>query len=345
MARPRGISAGSRCAEMGLGEIAATLGTLGIEYRVLESSDDGAVLVLPEYGRVLGLWPHRSGENALWVNPDFLRLLQIGAKDDRWMNPGGDRMWLAPRDEFFSGETEGFMDSLVVPSALDPGRYAGVSERGGYCMESRGEILASRSCVRMGFRIVRRLRPIEGSRLAERWGAPWLRQAGYEEEAILEVSGDCPVSAGLWNVTQVRGEGEAWVPLRKYWGDTALADLPPGSVGLASGCAVMHFHGGDAFRISFSAEEADARVLCFQERDAGRAQLLVKEFERTTAAAYDGPLVECSRGREGGAGEFACFSPAAGGSSGERRIQWRSSLCAFSGRSEEVKAFLRNIVS
>lgn len=336
---PRGRSA------VALGEIAAILETLGVEHRVLESGEDGGVLVLPECGRVLGLWPHRRGENALWINPDFLHRLQIGAKDDRWMNPGGDSMWLAARGEAFSEEQEEPLDSRVVPSVLDPGRYDGISERGAYRMENRGELFTESSCVRMGFRIVRRLRPLEGGRLAQKWDAAWLRQAGYEEETILEVSGDCPVAARLWNVTQVSGQGEAWVPLRKYWGDTSLADLPPGSVGLASGCALISFQGENPLRISLSAEEAGSRVLFFQERDVGHALLLVKEFEKTSTAACDGPLLECSRGPAFGAGEFACFSPAVGGESGRRRVLWRSSLYAFSGRSEEVRAFLRSIVS
>ena len=73
---------------MGLEEIVVSLKTLGVEYAVLETGADGAVLVLPEYGRVLGLWPHWRGDNALWVNPGFLRLLHIGSKDDGWINPG-----------------------------------------------------------------------------------------------------------------------------------------------------------------------------------------------------------------------------------------------------------------
>ncbi len=185
---------------MSLEDLVVSMNRLGIAYTVLESGADGAILILPEHGRVLGVWPHWRSENALWVNPDFLRFLEIGAKDDGWSNPGGDRMWLGPGEEFFPGDT--------VPPSLDPGKYEGASEKGVFTMENKGMVKAWKSDMMLGFRIVRRIRPLGEQEISEMWGTQWLRQAGYTEEATLEVSREIPSSVWLWNLTQLRGEAE-----------------------------------------------------------------------------------------------------------------------------------------
>ncbi|HVP19001.1 MAG TPA: hypothetical protein VMU36_08385 [Spirochaetia bacterium] len=185
---------------MSLEDLVVSMNRLGIGYTVLESGAEGAVLVLPEYGRVLGVWPHWRGENALWVNPEFLRLLEIGAKDDGWSNPGGDRIWLGPREEFFPAE--------AVPPSVDPGKYEGASEKGIFSMENRGDVRAWKSDMILGFHVLRRIRPLGEEEISELWGTRWLRQAGYTEETTLEVSREIPPSVWLWNLTQIRGRGE-----------------------------------------------------------------------------------------------------------------------------------------
>ena len=81
-------------------ELVDNLATLGIAHEMRASGMDGLILLLSEYGRVLGIWPHRRAENVLWVNNGFFQSLRVGAKDDGWNNPGGDRLWLAPAGEF-----------------------------------------------------------------------------------------------------------------------------------------------------------------------------------------------------------------------------------------------------
>jgi hypothetical protein len=108
-----------------LEEIVRLLNALGIQYAVQETGTDGAALMLPEYGRILGLWPYWRGENALWVNPEFFRCLQAGSKQEEWLNPGGDRMWLCPESEFFTEDAGRPADTWQVPRSVDPGTYGG----------------------------------------------------------------------------------------------------------------------------------------------------------------------------------------------------------------------------
>lgn len=322
---------------MELEQTVVSLKTLGIEYALLQSGADGAVLVLPEYGRVLGVWPHWRSENALWLNPDFLRSLHIGAKDDGWMNPGGDRMWLAPENEFIPQGRE-------VPPAIDPGQFSHSSEKSGYGMENRGEALAWGTGARVRFRIARKVRALDEARLAELWGTTWLRQAGYEEESILEVSGECRVPVWLWNLTQVRVGAEVRVPLRKRWVDTSLATMPTSALAFADNCAVICLKSPQSSGVGIPGTEARTRILCLEERESGRAQLLVKDFEGEAAEGREGALVECRWGHKEDSVEFSCSSPAVG-PTGKRRVLWRTSLCAFSGRSDEIRAFASRLSS
>ena len=196
----RAESAGAKSAgyvgAVTIDEVVESLTTLGIAHEVRPSGADGAILLLPEYGRVLGIWPHGRAENVLWVNQDFFQSLRVGAKDDGWNNPGGDRVWLAPAAEFLG---EGGM----VPPAIDPGKFVLSSDRGAACMANRGEAWAHQSAVRVKFRVTRRLRPLDEAALEAAWGPTWLRRAGCEEELELELEDSCPLSVRLWNITQV----------------------------------------------------------------------------------------------------------------------------------------------
>jgi len=318
---------------MGLEETVVSLKTLGVEYAVLETGADGAVLVLPEYGRVLGVWPHWRGDNALWVNPGFLRLLHIGAKDDGWINPGGDRMWLAPEDEFLAGGAD-------VPPAIDPGQFARSSEKSGYSMENKGEALAWKTGSRIRFKLIRRVRPMSEARLAELWGTTWLRQAGYEEETLLEVLGDCRAPVRLWNITQARSGAEVRVPLRRRWTETSLVTLASSSLELAENWALIRMKGPQSAKVEIPGADAVSRILCLEERESGRAQLLVKDFG--TEEGREDAMVDCRFGGSGDAIQFSCTSPAAG-PTGKRRVLWKTSLCAFSGRNDEIQAFAERI--
>jgi len=175
-------------------ELVQTLTPLGIRHEVRRTGADGAMLVLPDYGRVLGLWPHLRAENALWTNPDFLASLQVGMKDDEWSNPGGDWIWLAPAEEFLS-------DGAVPPS-VDPGRFTLTGDRTALCLTNRGEAFARRTEARVRFRLTRRLRPLFEPDIDALHGQTWLRRAGWEEELELQVEGRCRVPVQLWNITQ-----------------------------------------------------------------------------------------------------------------------------------------------
>jgi hypothetical protein len=340
---------------MSLEETVKSLNALGVAYKVLETGTDGAALVLPEYGRVLGLWPYWRGENAFWVNPQFFRTLQIGAKQTEWVNPGGDRMWLCPESEFFIPDDKRPSESYSIPQALDPGAYQASSDKDLCCMENEGQLWAHRSETRIGFRISRRIRVYSEKELAGLWGTTYLRQAGYDEETTLELK-DCSFPVGLWNAAYLDVGGKARLPLQKYWADSGLSGFPVSLLKLAEGCAMIQCGGGEVIGLWLDALESKTRAAYIRESgETGRSTLLLKEFEKAQPADYVRETVQ--RGVLGAVVGFSCpgsharfcelgvRSRAASGSGGKKKVVWKSSLWAFSGRIEEVEAIARRLTA
>jgi hypothetical protein len=296
---------------MTLEQIDAGLTTLGIAHSVLPSGTDGAVLLLPEYGRVLGVWPHWRAVNALWVNPVFLDFLRVGVKDDRWVDPGGDRIWLGPAAEFVP-------DRDAVSASLDPGQYAGSATRAGFVMENRGETRAWRTGMRVRFRLTRTVRVLDETALAARWGKTWLRRAGYEEETALELDGDRPQDVRLLSLVDVPLDAEGHAPAG---GDGRL-----GMGGALDG-----------------AHPAPARspVLALQRGEQGRDLLVARGFDDGAAPGEASVTIARRHGAE--VREIACTSGPAPG--GRHKLLWRTRLCAFSGRAEEVQAVATGLSS
>jgi hypothetical protein len=128
-------------------------------------------------------------------------------KDDGWSNPGGDWIWLAPAEEFL-------VDGSVAPS-IDPGRFTLSSDRAALTMVNRGEAFAQRAAANVRFRLTRRLRPLFEAEIDSLFGQTWLRRAGWEEEAELQVEGRCAVPVQLWSITQAPPGSEALAAHRR----------------------------------------------------------------------------------------------------------------------------------
>ena len=286
---------------MGLEELVVTMNTLGIRYTVLESGADGAVLVLPEYGRVLGgLAALEGGERAVGEprlpSPPSNRGKGRWLAEPRWRTGS----WLGPEEEFFPPD--------MIPPSVDPGKYDGIPEKESFIMENEGQVRAWESDLMLGFRIQRRIRPLSEEEISDMWGTRWLRQAGYSEETTLEVSRVIPPRVWLWNITQVRKSSE--VLARRE--ERPAADSQAGS----------------------------RRILCIEEREDGRGQLVVKSFQDLADRPPGGLPRDRAPGRRTssppGATEISCASEPADARS-RRRILLRTALCAFSGRTAEIR--------
>jgi hypothetical protein len=98
--------------------------------------------------------------------------------------------------------------------------------------------------------------------------------------------------------------------------------------------------GSQTAKVEIPCSDAYNRILCLEERESGRSQLLVKDFG--TEEGRDDARVDCRFGGLGDAIEFSCSSPTVG-PTGRKRVLWKTSLCAFSGRNDEIQAFAARI--
>lgn len=229
-------------------ELVRDLSTLGIAHEVRRSGADGAILVLPEYGRVLGMWPHLKADNALWVNPDFLRSLQVGIKDDEWTSPGGDRLWLAPAEEFLQ-------EGRAAPS-VDPGKYTLSADRASLLLFNQGEAFALRTEAVIRFRLSRRIRPLFEPDIDSLFGRTWLRRAGWDEELELQVEGPCSVPMQLWSV----------------------AEAPPGSEPLAVSRCLACIEDAESDRARLLLKAVSNGSASIREPGAGRMKAVEMSF-------------------------------------------------------------------
>ena len=247
------------------------------------------------------------------------------------MNPGGDRVWLGPDEEFLDAGTG-------MPSSVDPGRYADQGDRDGCRIETTGDAWAARSGVRVAFRIERRFASMDAPALAAAWAVPHLHQAGCAETTVLEVAPGAP-QVRLRGIAQVPAGGETWIPLARRWADTPLAAEPVGSFALDAGCAVLHA-GGPRRTLSFGGADARSRLLHLADLGAGRSLLLVKECGGGEPAG-----LACTTGGDGPCTELCLESPGVGGATGRQRLVWRQLFYAVVGRTVEMRALLKRIAS
>jgi hypothetical protein len=339
---------------MSLEETVKSLTSLGIAYKVLQTGTDGAALVLPEYGRVLGLWPYWRGENAFWVNPGFFQTLQIGAKQTEWVSPGGDRMYLCPESEFFIPDEAHPAETYAIPQALDPGSFQASFDKDSFTLENHGDLWAHRSQTRIGFKLTRRIRLYGAKELEDLWGTTYLRQVGYDEETALELK-DCPFPVALWTAVHLEAGGRAVLPLQKYWAEYGLSGFPVRLLELKDGCASIRAGGGEAIALWLDALESRTRAAYVRENvETGRAVMVLREFQKSDPAEYVKETVQ--RGVLGGvvgfswpgshapSCELGVRSPAASGAGGRKKALWRCSLWAFSGRIEEIGELARKLL-
>ncbi len=314
--------------------------SIGLETARMNSAD-GALLVLPSQGRVIGLWPNCDHDSALWTNQDF-------HADAVWPNPGGDRIWMAPEREFFIEDLENVDETYKVPSVLDPGCYSFRAAENAVVMENAGCIQALQSGVPVNFKLTRSITPLLDGEidLIDRSGL--VRASGYREQTIIEVDENCPIAVGFWNIIQVPQNGQVMLlhsPDGEYisfFGD------PGGAVNRAeNGSFMVDFGASASFKIGFTVHGVAGTVAYIRECGDGNSTLLIRGFPVDPDAGYVDTPFTCPEsegsvfqlyfgGRINPFGELEYHSPAVGGDSGRSRYAGDCFVRAFEGPTREI---------
>jgi hypothetical protein len=227
--------------------------------------DGSRLLVLPESGRLLGLFMPGTDENVLWTNPALATAESATAYFTRpgWPNVGGDRTWLAPEIELFIGDLARPGETYAVPAALDPGRWRSEAGVHGLRLRTESAVHLKRSAREARFSLIKEYRPaanpLRDLKLA-------LSYAGYEQTTILEIEavGDStpPSRLGVWNLLQLPKPGRMIVPTYcRPEPRTVFGHVPPGDLALGDRALVwrMPDAGGNS-KISVKAAALTGRA-------------------------------------------------------------------------------------
>lgn len=183
----------------------------------LAFADGARLLVLPEHGRLIGLYPAEGDANFLWTNPalDAAESSRLYFSRAGWSNPGGDRTWLAPELDLFIGDPRRPFETYAVPSALDPGNWKPVSAMSAeVILENRTRLRLLRAGRDVDVRLVKTYTPAVNPLRGSPADGAGVQYAGYALATTLELDPPPgkPVRLGVWNLLQLPQPGTMLIP-------------------------------------------------------------------------------------------------------------------------------------
>lgn len=256
--------------------------------------DDSRLLVLPRSGRVLGLFAVDSAENFLWTNgalatPASARAYFAGSG---WLNPGGDRTWLAPELELFIGDPQRVFETYAVQRELDPGNWTLAAASGtDIRLTNTACLQLHRSRSQAGVRLTKTIRTAPDPLAVTPLATAGLLYAGYAQETTLVVEGVAAPAArlGIWNLLQLPPPGTMLIPTRSLatpqvvFGTTSAGEL------LAEPALVRwHMTGpGTDAKVSLKAAPLTGRAGYLRQRAQPDSwDLVVRDFTVDPAGDY-----------------------------------------------------------
>ncbi len=317
---------------------------------VFAGPESSRILILPEFGRVLGLYTGNSDANFLWTNP-ALATAESATEFFRrggWRNPGGDRTWLAPEIDLFIGDLARPGETYAVPAALDPGQWRGEDGTHGLQLKNESVVQLKRSGRDISFAITKQVRmaanPLCDLKLD-------LSYAGYELTTMLELDEDradsLPARLGVWNLLQLPKPGRMIVPTcRRAVPQTVFGEVSPADLALADHALVWSMPDtGDNAKLSLKADGLTGRAGYFYRsfQDADLWNLVVRNFTVNpfgdyVDALWDDPadtgyVFQACAVNEGDEtfNELEYHAPAAVTAPGQNRVCDQSQLWAFRG--------------
>jgi len=337
----------------------STLHSAGHPLLELSAPDQGALLVLPYGGRVLGLFAEAAGENFFWVNPALAEAESARAflGGNAWVHSGGDRTWVSPEVEFHVGDLADPWNTYQAPRVIDPGQYSAAQTGQTITLTNRARVHYHQRKVDIDIEIEKSVRLIANPLHAE----PALGEvayAGYETATTLrlaDLAGAPPIS--LWSLAVVPPAGWMIVPT---WGATAARDFfePTAPERLVSSRHAVRFliDGLEQHKIGLRAEALTGRAGFLRTAGPERSALLVRQFVVNPSGDYidtpweardqPGYAFQSYNGGEvlGAFGELEYHTPAIGGDSGQSSLTDTSQLWAFAGPSAQVEAIARRLL-
>jgi hypothetical protein len=334
----------------------------GTNYRPLSLSGDSGetIVVLPQGGRVLGLYSSASESNFLWTSAAIssAELAREHFASNRWCNSGGDRTWLAPEIDFFYPHYPDTGRQYFQPRQLDPGRYQASRTPTWIRLENILEMQSFRRGWTAPMRITKTVRATNNP-LGESGAtslAADLEFAGYELHTSLDLLGDDEnlPEVGIWNLLQLPGGGDLIVPtLRSTHPATYFGDIPAGDLRGDQHSVRYAMRAPNEQKIGIEALALTGRAgyVRAEQNDLDVVTLVVRNFFVRPHGVYvDVPLHSSERGGHafqacnidadylGHFAELEYHAPAIGGRSGAAHSDDVSQVYAYRGSQAAIAA-------
>lgn len=338
-----------------LRHLCANLQRSGRPVRRLDFSS-GTVVVLPQGGRILGLFPRNSQTNFFWTQ-DALRSA-VGIRklyaESRWPNPGGDRTWLAPTTELFVSDLKRFWQTWREPVAMDPGNYV-CRETGGRLRlinRARLELRRRRQAVELEIEKGFEAAP-DPLRTEPKIAEPYT-YAGFTTNVTLKLLREpkkSRVPIGLWQLLQLPPGGELMVATHsRAQTQVIFGKIPAQDLRREPHCVRYRMTSATTAKLALRGVHVTGRMGYVRSNGQGGWDLVVRNFFANPSGEYvdtpfdnlndRGDTVQACNVAEPAIG--GCFSemehhvPAVGADTGRRTSTDISQVWAYRGRRRAI---------
>jgi len=268
------------------------LNSIGRKTEDIISADGSRLLMLPDSGRVLGLFTPDSEENFFWTNPALNDKKRASSffKAKGWHNPGGDRTWLAPEIEIFIGDLANPTGTYQVPRGLDPGSWRIECHDPFLRLASKAPIHMRRSKKKLNARICKEFKPAPNP--LRNMNIKGIQYSGYEQNTFLEmdVIPSSPVQIGLWNLLQLPKPGRMLIPTYfKAKPQLVFGTAESGDFKIGRNLIIWNMdHGNTSCKMSIKAEALTGRAgyLCRSSAKSADWNLVVRQFSVNPSGEY-----------------------------------------------------------
>jgi len=283
----------------------------------------GTVVVLPQGGRVLGLYPKNSRTSFFWTH-DALRSTAGIRKlyaESRWANPGGDRTWLAPTTELFVSDLKRFWETWREPVAMDPGNYVCREKGGRLRLINRAKLELRRRKQVVELEIEKDFESAPDPLRTEPKVADPYTYAGFTTNVTLKVLREpkkSRVPIGLWQLLQLPPGGELMVATHsRARTQVIFGKIPAGDLHCEPHCIRYRMASATTAKLAIRGVSVTGRMGYVRPNSEGGWDLVVRNFFPNPSGEYvDTPF---DRLRDRGDALQACnvAEPAIGGSFSE----------------------------
>lgn len=324
-----------------------------LAFEVIELNDNAKIVVTQYGGRIFGPFLG-NGPSFCWINPCFETSMRFREffEQQEW-NLGGDRIWLAPEDQYNVPDANNFWGSYCVPPQVDPGHYRLSRHENGDVLLHQEMVLNvyGRSLPQKNLRIKRGIRKIDNP--FKKAKGPRTEFFGYEHEILLEEEAADGLSSEAWNLLQINPEGTMYIPTTAAAQFTEYYEpFEPGYQSIAPNFVQIKIDAQKRFKVGYKSAFTTGRS-GYISKSEDKFYLMVRSFYNDPSGAYlKSPVTSPNESGhalhiyndDGNTGRFAeheCSCLPIGGSTGRRRSSDRISTMYFVDNLENLHEICR----